>query len=175
MQRYLVEESPFVYFFTMSSRSSPFWLILRLYIGWEWLSVGLEKIKSPEWVGSSAGNALSSFIQGALQKTSGANPDIQNWYALFLRSAVLPHLGLWSHLVAFGEVFVGIALILGLITGVAAFFGVFMNLNYLLAGSISTNPILLVLGILAILGWRVVGYIGIDGILLKSFRKRPVI
>jgi thiosulfate dehydrogenase [quinone] large subunit len=44
--------------------------------------------------------------------------------------------------VAYGELIVGIALLFGAFTGVAAFFGLFMNLNYLLAGTVSINPIL---------------------------------
>lgn len=37
-----------------------------------------------------------------------------------------------------------------------------MNLNYLLSGAISTNPMLAILGLLLILAWRVAGYIGLD-------------
>jgi hypothetical protein len=60
------------------------------------------------------------------------------------------------------EVLVGIALILGLLTGIAAFFGIVMNLNYLLAGAASTNPILGFLALFLILAWRVAGYYGLD-------------
>ena len=63
---------------------------------------------------------------------------------------------------AFGEVLVGIALILGLFAGAAAFFGAFMNFNFLLAGTVSTNPILLVLAIGILAAWRTAGYIGLD-------------
>ena len=41
-----------------------------------------------------------------------------------------------------------------------------MNFNYLLAGTVSTNPILGILGILLILAWRVAGYYGADRYLL---------
>ena len=57
---------------------------------------------------------------------------------------------------------VGIALILGLLTGIAAFFGAFMNANFLFAGTLSTNPLLLILAILIVLAWRVAGYWGLD-------------
>jgi thiosulfate dehydrogenase [quinone] large subunit len=57
-------------------------------------------------------------------------------------------------------------LLLGALTGVAAFFGVFMNMNYLLAGTVSTNPILGFLGLLLILAWRIAGYYGLDRYLL---------
>jgi thiosulfate dehydrogenase [quinone] large subunit len=51
---------------------------------------------------------------------------------------------------------------LGLLTGVAAFFGVTMNMSFLLAGSASTNPIMAMLALLVILAWKVAGYYGLD-------------
>jgi thiosulfate dehydrogenase [quinone] large subunit len=57
---------------------------------------------------------------------------------------------------------VAIALILGFLTGIAAFFGIFMNLNYLLGGSVSTNPILFTIGLLLILAWKTAGWWGLD-------------
>jgi thiosulfate dehydrogenase [quinone] large subunit len=143
-----------------------FWLVVRVYVGWEWLQAGWEKVHSSAWVGNGAGQALSGFINGALGKTSGANPDVQGWYAAFLQNVVLPHVALWSHLVAYGELAVGIALVIGLLTGIVAFFGLFMNLNYLLAGTVSINPVLFTLSIGLILAWRIAGYIGLDRYLL---------
>lgn len=138
------------------------WLILRLYVGYEWLSAGWGKLHNPAWVGSQAGTALSGFVNGALTKVSGAHPDVQTWYAWFLQHLVLPNVSIWSYVVSIGEVLVGIALILGLFTGIAAFFGSFMNMNYLLSGSVSTNPILLLIAVLLVLAWRTAGWLGLD-------------
>jgi thiosulfate dehydrogenase [quinone] large subunit len=143
-----------------------FWLIVRLYVGWKWLIAGWTKVASPVWTGSHAGGALSGFIQEALQKSGGLHPDVQGWYASFLQNMVLPHADIWSPVVAYGELLVGIALIIGIFTGIAAFFGLFMNLNYLLAGTVSINPILFTLAIGIILAWRIAGYIGLDRYLL---------
>ena len=138
------------------------WLILRLYVGWEWLSAGWGKLNNPAWTGSKAGTALTGFINGALQKTGGAHPDVQSWYGWFLNNLVLPHAVFWSYLVAAGETLVGIALILGIFTGIAAFFGSFMNINYLLAGAVSTNPILFVISLFLVLAWKTAGWWGLD-------------
>jgi thiosulfate dehydrogenase (quinone) large subunit len=143
-------------------RFSWIWLIIRLYVGYEWLTAGWEKVLNPAWFGGSAGAALTGFVKGALTKSSGAHPDVQAWYAAFLQNAVLPNAGVWSNVVAVGETLVGIALILGLFTGVAAFFGSFMNFNYLLAGTVSTNPLLFLLAMLLILAWKTAGWIGLD-------------
>ena len=123
---------------------------------------GYEKIINPAWFGSNAGAALNGFVQGALGKTSGAHPDVQMWYAAFLKGAVLPYLVTWSNLVAIGEVLVGVGLIIGLFTSVSAFFGFFMNMNFMLAGTVSINPTLLVLALALILARRVAGYWGLD-------------
>jgi len=138
------------------------WLILRLYLGWEWLHAGWGKLTSPAWTGSKAGAAITGFANGALSKTGGEHPDVQAWYAWFLNHVVLPYPVLWSYLITAGEVLVGIALILGIFTGLAAFFGSFMNINYLLAGAVSTNPILFAIATLLVLAWKTAGWWGLD-------------
>lgn len=162
MKTYPLEQSRLAHFFMTQTASAPVWFILRLYVGYEWLMAGWEKVTNPVWFGGGAGQALQGFIQGALTKTGGAHPDVAMWYASFLQNAVLPHLVLWSNLVAVGEVMVGLGLLVGLFTGAAAFFGSFMNLNYLLAGTVSANPILLTLSIPLVLARRVAGYWGLD-------------
>ncbi|MGA2286739.1 MAG: DoxX family protein, partial [Dehalococcoidia bacterium] len=46
--------------------------------------------------------------------------------------------------------------------------GAAMNFNYLLAGSASTNPVLFVIALLILLGWKVSGWIGVDRWLLPA-------
>lgn len=153
-------------FLFADTRLSWLWLVVRIYVGWEWVVAGWEKITNPTWVGSQSGTALSGFIQGALKKTGGAHPDVFGWYGGFLQNVVLPNASFFSHLVSFGELAVGIGLILGLFTGIAAFFGAFMNMNYLFAGTISTNPLLFLLELFLVLAWRVAGGIGLDRYIL---------
>jgi thiosulfate dehydrogenase [quinone] large subunit len=138
------------------------WLILRLYAGWQWVEAGVGKIGSPAWTGDNAGAAITGFVQGALQQTGGAHPNVQGWYAWFLQNVVLPNASTWGYLVAWGEALVGLALILGIFTGIAAFFGALMNMNYLLAGAVSINPVLLTIEIFLILAWKTAGWWGLD-------------
>lgn len=138
------------------------WLILRVYAGWQWLNAGMGKLGAPAWTGDNAGAAIQGFVQGALERAGGDRPDVQAWYAWFLENVVLPNATLWAYLVTFGELLVGIALIVGLFTGIAAFFGSFMNMNYLLSGTVSTNPILLIIAILLVLAWKTAGWYGLD-------------
>lgn len=55
------------------------------------------------------------------------------WYKDFLEQTVLPHASLFATLQTYGEVAVGIGLILGLFTGVSALVGLFLALNFGLA------------------------------------------
>ena len=137
-------------------------MIIRLYVGYEWLIAGWDKIINPAWVGSKAGTALQGFLNNSISLTTGTHPAVQGWYAALLKAAILPIAGFWSYVVAFGEVLVGLGLILGVFTGIAAFFGFFMNTNYLLAGSVSTNPVLLFLSIFLVLAWKTAGWWGLD-------------
>jgi len=138
------------------------WMILRVYLGYEWVMAGWGKLGNPAWTGENAGAAITGFVNGALQKTGGAHPDVQGWYAVFLESVVLPNAAAWGYLITFGELLVGIALILGLFTGIAAFFGSTMNISYLLAGAVSTNPILFAIATWLVLAWKTAGWWGLD-------------
>ena len=89
------------------------------------------------------------------------------WYRDFLNALINANAQTWfAPLIAFGELAVGLGLLFGALTGVAAFFGALMNMSFLLAGSASSNPVLFTLAIGIILAWRVAGYYGIDRYLL---------
>ncbi|HEX9039376.1 MAG TPA: hypothetical protein VF808_20520 [Ktedonobacterales bacterium] len=157
-------EPPISKYFLGSTGASGMWFIVRMNVGAEWLLAGWEKITSPLW--GVHGVALKGFVGGALAKTTGPNPAVQGWYAWFLQHIVLPNAGFYSFLVTWGEFFVGLGILLGALTGIAAGFGVLMNLNYLLAGTVSVNPVLGMLGLFLCFSWRVCGWIGLDRALL---------
>jgi thiosulfate dehydrogenase [quinone] large subunit len=79
-----------------------------------------------------------------------------------LQNLVLPNAVVFSYAITFGEVLVALGLIFGCLTGIAAFFGLFMNLNFMLAGAVSINPVIGTLAIFLVLAWRIGGYIGLD-------------
>ncbi|MCG8349128.1 MAG: hypothetical protein MI924_15260 [Chloroflexales bacterium] len=54
----------------------------------------------------------------------------------------------FAKLIVYGEILVGLALILGAFIGIAAFFGGFMNWNFIMAGAASSNTLLFTLAIL---------------------------
>ncbi|MDQ1281944.1 MAG: thiosulfate dehydrogenase (quinone) large subunit, partial [Patescibacteria group bacterium] len=89
-------------------------------------------------------------------------------YAWLINHVFIPGAPLLSYLVVFGEIIVGIALILGLCTKKAAKIGAFMNINFLFAGTVSLNPFLLVLQLFLIKGSKVAGWIGMDRFMKKK-------
>lgn len=147
---------------------SAIWLPIRLYVAWQWLAAGFEKLGSPVWTGREAGVVVAGFARGALAQTSGAHPNVLAPVGSFLQAIVIPHAPLFSLLVSGGEIAVGAALLLGAFTGLAALCGTFLNVNYLLAGAVSTNPEMLLLQLLLILGWRVSGQWGADRWLISK-------
>jgi len=93
----------------------------------------------------------------------GRPPIAFDWYRSFIQFLLDTRSYTWfAKLVAYGEMLIGIALIVGAFKGVAAFFGAFMNWNFMMAGSASTNPWLFVLALGILAAWKIAGYIGFD-------------
>ena len=152
-----------------STRWSWLWLIARLYLGYSWLNSGLGKLSNPAW--TQTGAALKGFWTNAvLIPEAPARPAISfDWYRTFLQAMLDGGAYTWfSKLIVAGELLVGIALILGIFTGISAFFGGFLNWNFMMAGSASTNPLLFIISILLILAWKTAGWIGVDRWLLPT-------
>jgi thiosulfate dehydrogenase [quinone] large subunit len=144
------------------------WLVLRIWVGYQWLEAGWHKLSEAAWVGG--GSALQGYWQHAIAIPDTGRPAIAfGWYRDFLTMLLNAGAYTWfAKLIAYGEFLVGVALILGAFTGVAAFFGGLMNWNYMMAGSASTNPMLFVISVGLILAWKVAGRIGADYFLLPA-------
>lgn len=156
-----IPENPLSKFLFSNTRSALIWLIIRLYVGYAWLNAGWHKVTDSNWTGENAGGAVQGFVQGALAKAADGK-DVTGWYATFLENIVLPNASVFGYMVAYGEVLVGLGLILGLLTGIAAFFGSLMNVSFLFAGTLSTNPLLFILATWLVLAWKVAGWYGLD-------------
>ncbi len=147
------------------------WLVVRLFVGWEWLEAGMHKVTDPGWM--STGVALKGFWDKAVVIPAQGKPPITfDWYRSFLQTLLDGgHYTWFAKLVATGELLIGIALILGAFVGVAALFGALMNFNFMMAGTASTNPVLFALAVLLILAWKTGGYWGLDRWILPIIAK----
>ncbi len=157
----IIQDPPLAKFLFSDTRAAWFWLIVRVLLGWDWFSHGLQKFSNPAWM--ETGEALQGYLTNAVEKTP------YDWYASFIGGILDSGAYTWfAKCVVFGEILVGIGLIVGAFVGIAAFFGAFMNWNFIMAGSASTNGFLLAVAILLVLAWKVAGYYGADRILLAK-------
>jgi len=156
------QDPPFLAKIFSSPKAAWFWLLLRVWVGYQWIEAGLHKISNPAW--TQTGEALKGFWTGAVAIPAEGRPPIAfDWYRSFIQFMLDSGAYTWfAKLVAYGELLVGIALIVGAFAGVAAFFGAFMNWNFMMAGSASTNPWLFVLALGILAAWKIAGYIGFD-------------
>lgn len=139
-------------------------LLTRLYIGWDWTIGGWEKVTGDF-------NA-SSFLQKAVDKPVISHDAIvYPTYHAFLKNIAYPYADWFSFAVSWGELLVGIGLILGCFTIAAAFFGITMNFAFLLAGTISSNPWMILLTLFLLVGGRNTGHFGLDRYFMPYFKK----
>ncbi len=161
-----IAEPALTHYLFHNSRAGLFWLPIRLFVGISWLSAGLHKFNDPAW--TQGGEALKGYWERIVQiPDQGSAPITYEWYRNFIQTLLDNDAYTWfSWVITLGEMAVGIGLVLGLLTGIAAFFGAFMNMSFMLAGSASSNPVLFTMAIGIMLAWRVAGYYGIDRYLL---------
>ncbi len=169
--RTVVADPPLARFLFSDTRMAPVWLLLRIYVGWAWLEAGWHKVQdvgaTTNYIIDGAG-ILAFWTRIAAIPAAPAKPVITyDWYRGFIQFLIDGHAqNVMGKVIAFGETAVGLGLILGAFVGVAAVAGAFMNLNFMLAGSSSTNPVMLLMGFLLVLAWKTAGYIGLDRFLM---------
>lgn len=96
---------------------------VRILVGALWLNGGIEKLLNPSFPRQFADSlAAGGFV-------SQAPPFFQG----FMQSTVVPNAELFAQLIRAGELTVGIALILGFLTNLAAIGSVVLSINILLS------------------------------------------
>lgn len=162
----IIEDPAFAKFLFSSTAMAWVWAIVRVWLGAQWILAAEHKLTDPRWV--QTGEALKGFWQRAVSIPQTGRPPIAfDWYRSFIQYLLDTGSYTWfAKLVTYGELLIGVALVIGAFTGIAAFFGAVMNWNFMMAGAASTNPVLFPLAIFLILAWKVSGYVGVDRYLL---------
>ncbi|WML49025.1 DoxX family membrane protein [Neobacillus sp. PS3-34] len=138
---------------------------IRLYLGYAWFEAGLHKI--------TGGFDTSGFLKGAIANPV-KGPDgsvVYATYLAFLKSFALPNADIFNVLVPWGELLVGLGLILGCLTTAAMFFGLVMNFAYVMAGTVSSNPMDILLGVIILTAGFNAGKIGLDRWVIPFIRR----
>jgi thiosulfate dehydrogenase (quinone) large subunit len=148
--------------FLREKKSASFILtIFRLYLGYTWAIAGYEKVTGTFDV--------TGFLHGSVSKATGEHPAVQTWWADFLTHVAIPNAEFFNFIVPWGELLVGLALLLGIFTTFSAFMGAIMNFAFLLSGTVSTNPQMLLLTIFILVAWRNASrWIGLDCLILPK-------
>jgi thiosulfate dehydrogenase (quinone) large subunit len=139
--------------------------IIRVYLGYAWLTAGFHKI--------TGGFDATGFLKGAMANPV-KGPDgsvIYSTYVGFLEHFALPNAHIFNVLVPWGEFLVGLGLILGCLTTAAAFFALVMNFSYVMAGTVSHNPSDILLGVLIVAAGLNAGRYGLDRWVIPFIRK----
>src|SRR6266852_1108872 len=111
----------------------PVWVLLplRLFLGITFIYAGGQKLADPHYFDPSAagyiGKQIQAFATGSPLHT-------------FLINVLVPHANLFGALVAYGEIGIGVATLLGLLSRPAAFFGMLLNLVFFLSASWRVYP-----------------------------------
>lgn len=139
--------------------------VLRLYLGYSWLTAGWGKLTGGFDASGYLGNAVANPVKG---------PDggmVYGWYVSFLENFALPNIDIFNTIVPLGEFLIGLGLILGCLTTTAMFFGLVMNFSFFLAGTVSHNPTDIFLGVIILTAGYNAGRFGLDRWVVPFIRK----
>jgi thiosulfate dehydrogenase [quinone] large subunit len=143
-----VEGPAFARYLFSNTRAGLFWLPIRIFLGLSWFEAGFHKFQGPGWL--DGGASLRGFWMGAVSIPDQGRPPISyDWYRDFINVLLNGHHEGWfAYVITFGEMAVGIGLIVGALTAA------------------SSNPVLFTGAVGLMLAWRVAGYYGVDRYLL---------
>src|SRR6476619_6499333 len=117
-----IEGPAFTRFLFGNSRAGLLWLPVRLFVGFAWAEAGLHKVSGTGWL--DGGTALQGYWQHAvaIPAAGAGSPAITfEWYRAFIQTLLDNHTYTWfAPLIVFGEMAVGLGLLLGVLTGFAA-------------------------------------------------------
>jgi thiosulfate dehydrogenase [quinone] large subunit len=163
----VIEDPPIARYLFSNTQIAWIWLIARVWLGFAWIEAASHKVTDPAWAGGN-GEALKSFWERALAVAPAGKPVIAvDWYRDFIQALYNAEAWTWmAPIIAWSEMLIGVALILGVFTGIAAFGGTVLNWSFVMAGTASTNMLMFAVAALVILAWKTAGWWGADRWLL---------
>ncbi len=138
-------------------------VMLRISLGVMFVIAGFGKAQR----GAGFGDAVQGFLE--------RQQNMFDFYRGFVESVVIPNKVLFGYLVAYGELLIGLALVVGLFSRWAALAMVFMVVNFWFAKGVgfwvpSNHDSLYILIALALFFTRSGDTLGIDGVLARRSR-----
>jgi thiosulfate dehydrogenase [quinone] large subunit len=133
------------------------WTAMRVWLGAMWIQAGTAKL----WGNESAGFMHHNGAAVAGFATHGT--AAYSWWHSFLTGVVVPNSGTIGVLVAIGEFTIGIALVAGLFTRLAALASLVLLFTYVMSGTASVCAFYALFAVVVIATWRMSSWIGADG------------
>src|SRR5690606_17352882 len=139
--------------------------VVRIVLGYKWITSAWGKVTTG---GFDATGYLTNVINNPVAK---GDEVLYPVYNAFIEHIALPNVDAINFIIPWGELLVGIGLITGILTLPAAFFGLLMNFMFLFAGTISTNPLMVLLGFIVLLAANNAGKFGGDFFVLPWLKE----
>ena len=117
---------------------------IRIFLAVGWLRAFAEKAMDPRWL---TGETLTQFFTAHLH---AGMPFLI--YQNFAHSVFMPNVNLLAVIIMVGQLLVGLALLVGFLTPYALLGGLFMNVNFLLAGAPDPSAFYIVLQMVLLMG-----------------------
>lgn len=144
--------------------------IVRIVVGYHFITAAWPKITGP-------------FLNGHILPEELAKTIVKDplaWHRAFITGVVIPHAHFFSNLVAFGEMAIGISLLVGCLVRISSLFGAFHNLNILMAIAIANgaaqlaiNRLYIVLHLIFVISSAGRSW-GLDGWLRERFTRTKI-
>lgn len=141
------------------------WTAMRVWLGIMWIQAGVAKL----W-----GAENSAFLHNNGAGVAGFaahGAPAYSWWGSFLHGFVVPNSGWIGILVAVAEFGIGIALVLGLFTRIAALGSLALLFTYVMSGTASVCAFYALFAIVILATWRTSSWLGVDG-MVAGFRQR---
>src|SRR2546426_7978468 len=120
-------------------------LPLRVFLGVTFIYAGVQKLGDPGFLHPGAPTYIGTQLRGFAHGTPGG---------FLLRTFAIPHAELAGVVVALVEIAVGLLVLAGLLTRLAAAGGLRLNLLFFLPPSWATSPYFLCSGLVFLFSWR---------------------
>ena len=141
------------------------WTAMRVWLGVMWIQAGSAKL----W-GAEAAGFLHNGGAGVAGFAAHGTPAY-SWWGSFLHSFVVPNAGWIGVLIAVAEFAIGVALVAGLFTRIAALGSLALLFTYVMSGTASVCAFYAAIAIVVLVMWRTASWIGADG-LIAGYRQR---
>src|SRR5580704_15283927 len=141
------------------------WTAMRVWLGVMWIQAGWAKLWGAE-------NSAFLHHNGAgVAGFAAHGKAAYTWWGSFLHSFVVPNSGWIGILVAVAEFAIGIALVAGIFTRVAAMGSLALLFTYVMSGTASVCAFYALFAIVILATWRTSSLFGVDGV-IAGYRQR---